>query len=151
LIANDALDLFLLISDNTVEDSTQVALKKFSHADFLLFQDKKPDALAAFQAILKENKGDAIEPVTLLRIGKIYESMGDTASALANYKQILDNFKECIYIDEALFYSAELYNQLNDTEKAKPLYEAIITQHEDSIYYVTAQKKYRKLRGDKDI
>ncbi|WP_395061760.1 tetratricopeptide repeat protein [Flavobacterium sp.] len=151
LIANDALDLFLLISDNTIEDSTQVALKKFARADFLLFQDKKQDALTAFQALLKENKGDAIEPVTLLRIGKIYESMGDTASALANYKQILDNFKECIYIDEALFYSAELFNQLNDAEKAKPLYEEIITKHEDSIYYVTAQKKFRKLRGDKEI
>lgn len=151
LIANDALDLFLLISDNTVEDSTQVALKKFARADFLLFQDKKQEALAAFQAILKENKGDAIEPVTLLRIGKIYESSTDYNAALANYKQILDNFKECIYIDEALFYSAEIYNQLNDIEKAKPLYEEIITKHEDSIYYVTAQKKYRKLRGDKEI
>ena len=151
LIANDALDLFLLISDNTVEDSTQVALKKFSHADFLLFQDKKQDALAAFQAILKENKGDAIEPVTLLRIGKIYESMGDTTSALANYQQIINQFKESIYIDEALFYSAELYNQLNDMEHAKPLYEELITKHEDSIYYVTAQKKYRKIRGDKEI
>lgn len=151
LIANDALDLFLLISDNTIEDSTQVALKKFSHADFLLFQDKKQDALAAFQAILNENKGDAIEPVTLLRVGKIYESLGDTASALANYKQILDNFKECIYIDEALFYSAEIYSQNNEIEKAQPLYEELITKHEDSIYYVTAQKKYRKLRGDKEI
>jgi tetratricopeptide (TPR) repeat protein len=151
LIANDALDLFLLISDNTVEDSTQVALKKFSHADFLLFQDKKQDALAAFQAILKENKGDAIEPVTLLRIGKIYESIGDTTSALANYQQIINQFKESIYIDEALFYSAELYNQLNDMEHAKPLYEELITKHEDSIYYVTAQKKYRKIRGDKEI
>ncbi|MFZ4106204.1 tetratricopeptide repeat protein [Flavobacterium sp.] len=151
LIANDALDLFLLISDNTVEDSTQVALKKFSRADFLLFQDKKQDALAAFQAILKENKDDAIEPVTLLRIGKIYDSLGDTTSALANYKQILENFKECIYIDEALFYSAEIYSQLNDAEKAQPLYEELITKHEDSIYYVNAQKKYRKLRGDKEI
>ena len=151
LIANDALDLFLLISDNTVEDSTQVALKKFSHADFLLFQDKKQDALAAFQAILKENKGDAIEPVTLLRAGKIHESLGDTVSALANYKQILDNFKECIYIDEALFYSAEIYNQNKEIEKAQPLYEELITKHEDSIYYVTAQRKYRKLRGDKEI
>jgi len=151
LIANDALDLFLLISDNTLEDSTQVALKKFSRADFLLFQDKKQDALAAFQAILKENKGDAIEPVTLLRIGKIYESLGDTVSALANYKQILDNFKECIYIDEALFFSAEIYFQLNDVTNAQPLYEDIIAHHEDSIYYVTAQKKYRKLRGDKEI
>jgi tetratricopeptide (TPR) repeat protein len=148
LIANDALDLFLLISDNTVEDSTQVALKKFARADFLLYQEKKQDALTAFQAILKENKGDAIEPVTLLRIGKIYEELGDTNAALANYKLILDNFKECIYIDEALFYSAEIYNQLNDAEKAKPLYEEVITKHEDSIHYVTSQKKYRKLRGD---
>jgi hypothetical protein len=40
---------------------------------------------------------------------------------------------------------------LNDLEVAKPLYEEIITKHEDSIYYVAAQKKYRKLRGDKDI
>jgi tetratricopeptide (TPR) repeat protein len=148
LIANDALDLFLLISDNTVEDSTQVALKKFARADFLLYQEKKQEALTAFQAILKENKGDAIEPVTLLRIGKIYEELGDTNAALANYKLILDNFKECIYVDEALFYSAEIYNQLNDIEKAKPLYEEVITKHEDSIHYVTSQKKYRKLRGD---
>ena len=34
---------------------------------------------------------------------------------------------------------------------AQPLYEDIITNHEDSIYYVLAQKKYRKLRGDKEI
>jgi tetratricopeptide (TPR) repeat protein len=151
LIANDALDLFLLISDNTVEDSTQTALKKFAHADFLLFQDKKQDALEAFKAILKENKGDVIEPITLLRIGKIYEKQGDFIAALENYKLILDNFKECIYIDEALFYSAEIYIQLKEVDKAKPLYEEIITKHEDSIFYVTAQKKYRQLRGDKEI
>lgn len=151
LIANDALDLFLLISDNTVEDSTQTALKKFAHADFLLFQDKKQDALEAFKAILKENKGDVIEPITLLRIGKIYEKQGDFIAALENYKLILDNFKECIYIDEALFYSAEIYMQLKEVDKAKPLYEEIITKHEDSIFYVTAQKKYRQLRGDKEI
>ncbi|MES2746897.1 MAG: tetratricopeptide repeat protein [Bacteroidota bacterium] len=151
LIANDALDLFLLISDNTVEDSTQVALKKFARADFLLYQGKKKEALLAFQAILKENKGDAIEPVTLLRIGKIQEQQNDFVSALSNYKLILDNFKECIYIDEALFFSAEIYNELKEGEKAKPLYEEIITKHPDSIYYVTAQKKYRQLRGDKDI
>lgn len=151
LIANDALDLFLLISDNTVEDSTQVALKKFARADFLLYQGKKAAALVDFQAILKENKGDAIEPVTLLRIGKIQEQQNEFTSALTNYKVILDNFKECIYVDEALFYSAEIYNQLKDPEKAKPLYEEIITKHPDSIYYVTAQKKYRQLRGDKNI
>ncbi len=151
LIANDALDLFLLISDNTVEDSTQVALKKFARADFLLFQDKKPEALNAFKNILTENKGDKIEAVTYLRIGKLYEQAGNFTEALSNYKQILDNYKDCIYIDEATFFSAEVYNQIGDVEKAKPLYEAIIMNNEDSIYYVQAQKKYRQLRGDKEL
>ena len=152
LIANDALDLFLLISDNTVEDSTQVALKKFARADFLLYQNKKSESLAQFQLILKEHKGEEIEPVTLLRIGKIYEKTGDFAKALEQYNTIITNHKECIYVDEALYYSAEIYNiNLNDAEKAKPLYEEIIFKHEDSIYFVDSRTKYRKLRGDTNL
>lgn len=149
LIANDALDLFLLISDNTVEDSTQVALKQFSRGDFLLYQNKKQDALSQFQLILKEHKGEEIEVVTLLRIGKIYEKQGDYTKAIENYNEIITNHKDGIYIDEALYYSAEIYNlKLNDAEKAKPLYEEMIFKHEDSIYYVDSRKKYRQLRGD---
>ena len=152
LIANDALDLFLLISDNTVEDSLQVALKKFARADFLLYQNKKAAALAGFQLILKEHKGEDIEPVTLLRIGKIYEKMGDFANALGNYDAIITKHKDCIYIDEALYFSAEIYNiQLKDPEKAKLLYEEMLTKHEDSIYYVDSRNKYRKLRGDTNL
>ena len=151
LIANDALDLYLLISDNSQEDSTQVALKKFARADFLLFQDKKQDALTAFQAILKENKGDAIEAVTLLRIGKIYEKINDFTQALSNYQQIIDNHKESIYSDEAHFFAAEIYEKTGNTEEAKKLYEFIIMNKMDSIYFVEAQKNYRKLRGDKEI
>lgn len=152
LIANDALDLFLLISDNTVEDSLQVALKKFARADFLLYQNKKKEALTGFQLILKEHKGEDIEPVTLLRIGKIYEKMGDFTKALENYSEIITKHKDCIYIDEALYYSAEIYNEnLKDPEKAKPLYEEMIFKHEDSIYYVDSRNKYRKLRGDTNL
>ncbi|MGV3695485.1 tetratricopeptide repeat protein [Flavobacterium sp.] len=152
LIANDALDLFLLISDNTVEDSLQVALKKFARADFLLYQHKKKEALTQFQIILKDHKGEDIEAVTLLRIGKIYEKMGDFNSALTSYEAILANHKESIYIDEALYYSAEIYNEnLKDPEKAKPLYEEMIFKHEDSIYYVDSRTKYRKLRGDTNL
>ena len=152
LIANDALDLFLLISDNTVEDSTQVALKKFARADFLLYKNKKQEALSAFQTILKEHKGEQIEAVTLLRIGKIHEQLGDFNAALEQYKIIIDKHKDCIYVDEALYFAAEIYNfQLKDTEKAKPLYEEMIFKHEDSIYYVDARKKYRQLRGDSNL
>jgi len=66
LIANDALEFFLLINDNTVSDSTQTDLKKFARADYLLYQNKTTDALAQFEAILKEHKTEEIQDVTLL-------------------------------------------------------------------------------------
>ncbi|MGK4566327.1 tetratricopeptide repeat protein [Flavobacterium sp. 3HN19-14] len=152
LIANDALEYFLLISDNTVSDSTQTDLKKFARADYLLYQNKIPDALAAFLQVLKEHKTDEIRDVTLLRLGKIYEKQGDFTSALAQYQTIIDKFAEGIYIDEALYFSAEIYNkQLKDAEKAKALYEKVIFAHEDSIYFINARQQYRKLRGDTNL
>lgn len=152
LIANDALELFLLINDNTVADSTQVGLKKFARGDYLLYQNKNKEALEQFQAILKEYKGQEIEDETLLRIGQIYEKLGDYASALSNYQSIIDNHKEGIYIDEALYFSAEIYNkQLKDIEKAKSLYEQVLFNHEDSIYFIDARKKFRQLRGDANL
>ncbi|HLA54826.1 MAG TPA: tetratricopeptide repeat protein [Flavobacterium sp.] len=149
LIANDALEYFLLINDNTVADSTHIALKKFARADYLLYQNKNKEALAEFKLILKENKGNEIEDATLLRIGKIYEKNGEYDLALTQYKDIIDNHKDGIYIDEALYFSAEIYNKnLKDPEKAKPLYEKLLFEHEDSIYFIDARKKYRQLRGD---
>jgi tetratricopeptide (TPR) repeat protein len=152
LIANDALEYFLLINDNTVADSTQTALKQFAKGDFLIYQNKKPEAIVQFQNILKNFKGQEIEAVTMLRLGKIYESLKDYNSALSQYQQIIDNHSDGIYVDEALFFSAEIYNdELKDTEKAKPLYEKVIFNHQDSIYFVDARKKYRELRGDKNL
>ncbi|ESU23701.1 hypothetical protein FEDK69T_11050 [Flavobacterium enshiense DK69] len=152
LIANDALELFLLISDNTVEDSTQVALKKFSKADFLLYQNKTAEALKAFKTILTEHKGQAIEDETLLKVGQLYEKQSDFQQALLLYQQILDNHKESIYTDEALFYSAEIYRKnLQDVEKAKALYEKVIFNHQDSIHFVDARTNFRKLRGDTNL
>lgn len=149
LIANDAMEYFLLINDNTVADSTQTALKQFARGDYLLYQNKSQEALSLFQHILKNFKGQEIESVTLLRLGKTYENLGDYTSALSQYQTIIDKHQDGIYIDEALYFSAEIYNkQLKDIEKAKPLYEQLVFHHEDSIYFVDARRKFRELRGD---
>ncbi len=152
LIANDALELYLLINDNKVADSTFVALKKFARGDYMLYQNKTADALQQFTAILKENKGNEVEPATLIRLGKVYEKTGDFTTALLHYENIINNFKDCIYVDEALFFAANIYfkNQ-NLPEKAKPLYEKIIFSHQDSIYFVEARQRFRQIRGDKEI
>ena len=152
LIANDALEYFLLINDNTVADSIQTALAAFAKGDFLLYQNRIQEAIIQFQTILQKHKGEEIEAVTLLRLGKIFEKRGDFTLALSQYQAIIDQHSDGIYIDEALYFSAEIYNrQLQLPEKAKPLYEKIIFAHEDSIYFVEARRKYRQLRGDKNL
>jgi hypothetical protein len=52
LIANDALEYFLLINDNTVADSTQTALKEFAKGDYLYIRIEIR-AIAQFQSILE--------------------------------------------------------------------------------------------------
>lgn len=152
LIANDALEYFLLINDNTVADSTQTALKEFAKGDYLLYQNRNDEAIAQFQSILNKYKGDEIEAVTLLRLGKVYEDLGDFTLALSQYQSIITQHSDGIYIDEALYFSAEIYNKkLKTPEMAKPLYEKILFNHEDSIYFVEARKSFRTLRGDKNL
>ncbi|RTZ02423.1 tetratricopeptide repeat protein [Flavobacterium sp. RSP49] len=152
LIANDALEYFLLINDNTVADSTQTALKQFAKGDYLLYQNRNQEAITQFLSILKNHKGQQIEAVTLLRLGNIYEETGDFTLALSQYQTIMDQYSDGIYIDEALYFSAEIYKkQLLLPDKAKPLYEKIIFNHQDSIYFVEARKKFRQLRGDTNL
>jgi tetratricopeptide (TPR) repeat protein len=152
LIANDALEYFLLINDNTVADSTQTALKQFAKGDYLLYQNRNQEAITQFQSILKSFKGQEIEAVTLLRLGRVYEKLGDYTLALAEYQDIIDHHSDGIYIDEALYFSADIYNkQLQQPDKAKALYEKIIFSHQDSIYFVDARRKFRELRGDTNL
>ncbi|MGB5941633.1 MAG: tetratricopeptide repeat protein [Leeuwenhoekiella sp.] len=149
LTANDAQQLFLLITDNSYGDSTQVALKQFARADLLAFQEKQDEAILAYGEILTNYKGESIEDEALLAQAKLYESRGNFAEAEQNYITIITFFKDDILADDAYYYLANLYvEKLNDPEKAKQNYEQIIFNHEDSIYYVEAQRKYRELRGD---
>jgi tetratricopeptide (TPR) repeat protein len=152
LVANDALAYFLLINDNTAADSTQTALKEFAKGDYLLYQNRNQEAIVQFQSILKKYKGQEIEAVTLLRLGKIYEKTTAYNLALSQYQEIINRHNDGIYMDEALFFSAEIYNKkLKEIEKAKLLYEKIIFNHEDSIYFVEARKSFRQLRGDSNL
>ena len=82
----------------------------------------------------------------------IYEEKGDFNKALTYYQNILDNHKDGIYKDEALYFSAEIYRKhLLDNEKAKALYEKVVLEHPDSLYYTESRKQYRTLRGDSTI
>ncbi len=149
LIANDALDLKLLISDNKYEDSTQTALKLYAKADLYAFQNKTAQAISLLDKILLNHKTETIVDQALFKQAQLFEKQKEYTKAASNYTIIIANYKEDILADDAYFALAELYeNHLEQPEKAKILYEQIIFNYADSIYFVDARKKFRALRGD---
>ena len=149
LIANDALELLLVIRDNSMDDSLQTALKKYATADLLAFQNKSNEAIALYDEILEKHKGEKIEDEALLAQAKLYEGKEAFAKAEKNYLTIIEYYSDGVLADDAYYRLARLYEgPLNDPEKAKSNYERIIFDLADSIYYVEAQKRFRSLRGD---
>jgi tetratricopeptide (TPR) repeat protein len=149
LIANDAMQLSLLISDNSLEDSTQTALKKYARADLLAYQNKTNEAIAALDDILLNHKGEKIEDEALLKQGELYEKIKTFDSARYNYKKIIEFYGNDILADDAHFKLAELYRlMLNEPENAMQHYEKIIYNYQDSYFFPQARKNFRILRGD---
>jgi len=149
LIANDAMQLSLMIRDNSLEDSTQTALNKYAKADLMAFQLKNKEAIVAFEEISLNHKGEKIEDEVLLKLGELYEKTEQYIKAEASYLKIIEFYNDDILADDAHFRLAKLYEKhLEQPDKAKELYEQIIFNFADSIFFVEARKKYRALRGD---
>ncbi|MEO8934403.1 MAG: tetratricopeptide repeat protein, partial [Xanthomarina sp.] len=139
LIANDALELMLLITDNKYEDSTQTALKLYAKADLLAFQNKTTQAIALLDVVLDQHRGKTIEDQALFKQAQLFEKTKEYGKAENNYISIITNFSDDILADDAHFYLAELYrNKLNQPEKAKAHYEKIIFNYQDSIFFIEA-------------
>jgi tetratricopeptide (TPR) repeat protein len=149
LIANDALDLNLLITDNIAKDSLKVGLQKYANAELLAFQNKNRQAIDALHNLISQFKGQPIEDEALFKQGQLFELTNQFDKAESNYLNIIKINEEDILADDAHYYLAELYlNKLHNEEKAKEYYQKIIFSYPSSIYLVDARKKFRQLRGD---
>lgn len=149
LIANDAVDLFLVISDNEPKDSIPSGLKEYAKADLLAYQNKDSEALAILGDILTKHKGFPVEDEALFKQAQILVKLKRYDEALLAFAKVVALDPEGILNDDVYYQVAELYNkQLNMPEKAKEYYQKIIFEYPSSIYLVDARKKYRELRGD---
>jgi tetratricopeptide (TPR) repeat protein len=158
LIANDAVALFLKISDNEPVDSIPSGLKQLARAELLAFQNKDDEALAELNRLFTKKEvfinglipGEVIYDDVLFFQAKILIKQKKYEDAIVSLSNIIAANNQGFLTDDVYFIMAEIYNNdLNNEEKAQEYYQKIIFDHPSSIYLVNARKKYRKLRGDK--
>lgn len=148
-IANDALDLSLIITDAIGIDTNDVPLSMFASAELLILQHQYDNALARLDSINSLFSEHTLGDDIYYKKADIYKATNHYAEAAKMYENIIEFYPTELYGDDALFKEAELYERyLNDKEKAKQLYQDILVKYPGSIYVVEARKRYRDLRGD---
>jgi len=150
LIANDAFELSLFITDNSALDTTYTALQMFSRADLLQYKHKDDLALLTLDSVITMFPAHEITDDILFRKAQIFESNGRYNDAIAMYQEVISKYSFDILGDNALYNMAHLYDfTLKDKVKAMDAYQKLITEYPGSIYTVDARKRFRYLRGDK--
>ncbi|MEO5909510.1 MAG: tetratricopeptide repeat protein [Pelobium sp.] len=149
LIANDALDLSLLIQDNLAADTTGNALKIYAKADLLQFKNQFATALITLDSVNTLFPTNDLADDILMMKSKIYLKQNNIDQAVISLQDIISNFGFSIWADDALFTLATLEeDKLNDKANAQKLYEQLIAQFPGSLYVIEARKRFRNLRGD---
>ncbi|WP_254712372.1 tetratricopeptide repeat protein [Polaribacter sp. BM10] len=157
LIANDAVNLFLKISDNEPVDSIPSGLKQLAKAELLAFQNKDKAALSELNSLITRKDifingfipSEVIYDDVLFFKAKLLIKQKKYEEAITALNKIIAADDQGFLTDDVYFMMAETYNNhLKNSEKAQEYYQKIIFDHTSSIYLVDARKKFRKLRGD---
>lgn len=148
-IANDAMELSLLIQENTGTDSTEKAMKAYSNAELLLFQHRNEEAISNLNTMEKTFKGDPLEDEIIYLRAMTYLKQGDVEKGVKDLETIIQKFPIELKGDDATYYLAKTYQEkLNQPAKAMKLFQELLTKYPGSIYGADARKRFRNLRGD---
>jgi len=149
LIANDALKLSLLITDNFGLDSNYQAMTWFANGDLLIEQHKYNEAFQLFDSIISVYPYHSLGDEILLRKSKAMQLQGNWPKAIEFLQELLKYHREDILADDAVFQLGDIYeNHLNDKEKAAEFYKTLLFDYKGSLYSAEARKRFRMLRGD---
>ena len=149
LISNDAIDLALLIADNTTIDTNLIPMQLYARADLFSYRNLDSLSLLILDSISKEFPVHSLSDDILFKKYKIAMKKFQFENAAKILQDILDSYSKDLLADDALFKLAEVNElYLKNKDKAKQLYEDMLIKYPGSLYTVEARKRFRRLRGD---
>ncbi len=149
LIANDAMELSLRITDNLGVDSNSVPLSFFARAELLRVQHLYDRSLLTLDSLDQEYPMHSLGDDVLYERFEIARSRHRYAEAAGFLEKVIELYPLDILVDNALLDLGKLYEgPLADKEKAKGFYQKLLFEHTGSIFVPEARERFRALRGD---
>lgn len=148
-IANDALDLSILIKNNTVFDTTDIVMQEYAAIELMLFQNQKSESINAMDSMLVKYTNHSIVDELLYLKANTLRELGQFDGALESLHEINEAHYFEILGDDALFLTATIQEfDMKDEENAMTIYNDLLTKFPGSIYVAEARTRFRELRGD---
>jgi tetratricopeptide (TPR) repeat protein len=149
LIANDAMKLSVLITDNLGLDSNVQVMTMFAKADLLLEQHKYERAFALYDSIISDAPYHSLADEVLMRKAQAMQMQGRWQEAIEFLERVYQQHPHDVLADDALFQLGDIYeNRLRNPEKAMDYYRKIMFDYKGSLHVIEARKRYRNLSGD---
>ena len=146
LIANDAMTLSLVISDNLEYDT--IALQRLAKADYYIYQKRYELANQMLDSVNVYNPNEVSMPYLLMRKAQIAMENSDYEMADSLYKRVYQGYADSYMADDALLKDAVLLEKyLNKKEEALECYAKIIDEYTASVYVAQARNAYRRIRS----
>jgi len=149
LIANDAMALSLVVSDNTQDSAMEPALLLFAHVQLLDFENYEDSVSLILDSVYNISGTTTLKEEVLLMRASVAEKKGDYTKALGYYSDEQTVYPDGMLPDKALYLSAKLEDtKLHDEKKAAEFYKQLIIKYPGSFYVEEARDRYRQLVKD---
>ncbi len=149
LVANDAIDLKVLLSENRGPDSLSTPLRRYAGAALLLRQGKYDDALSLLDSLIAAEPQHALADDAHLLRAEALQSAGRLVEAEAALSEIPLLFPGSFLADRSLFKAASLLEErLDDPATAITRYTRLLVDYPGSLLAPEARTRIRALRGD---
>jgi outer membrane protein assembly factor BamD (BamD/ComL family) len=143
-IANDAIDLSLLLNTN-MNDSSNLLI--FASAEKLAAQGKYKEASNRFNEIASNNQNFVLQNRARLKIAEMELALDNLEESVSILLEISSETEKNIYADKALYLLGKIYQHgLNDNTKAVEMFESLLAKFPNSLYLDEAREEIIKIR-----
>ena len=143
-MANDALRLQSILM---IAAEAPQAVSFYAQADWLLFQEKKSEAISKLESAIEENAPPHFQIRLIFDAARLATEIGKYPEALAFCNRVLQERALALYADEALFLMAGIFDdKLRDAAEAFRMYDRILVEYPDSQFAIPSRDRLKELR-----
>ncbi len=144
-IANDALELWLRIVDNTPADSNFVPMQQLAKAEWFIWQKEYDSAQIILNSIgIISSPDDPIMADIQLISAHLAHKMGDSQTERKHLERIIEKYPEDILADDAYYELATLNLQEGKKEETRLLLEQFLLKFDNSPLLIEVRDLLRR-------